>query len=65
MLCDHGFLHPKKAREGKHVPRTYYNQMKETLIKYWNRKFLLGLHSSKNIPDFTDYEISESNIKCE
>ena len=35
------------------------------MIKYWNMKRLSGLHSSEDIPDFTNHKISESNIKCE
>ena len=38
--------------------------MKEILIKDCNMKRLSGLHSSEDIPEFTNHEILESNIKC-
>ena len=39
--------------------------MNKILIKYWSRKRLLGLNSSEDIPELNNYDISESNIKCE
>ena len=39
--------------------------MKEILIKDWNSKRLLGIDSSEDIPDLTNYDISENSIKCE
>ena len=39
--------------------------MKEILIKYWNKNRFLGLHIGEDIPDLTNYEIPESNIKYE
>ena len=39
--------------------------MKETFIKNWKSKSLLGLYWSKDTPDFTNHEISESNIRCD
>ena len=39
--------------------------MKELLIKDWDRKRELGLHSSDDYPEWTNYDISEGNIKCE
>ena len=65
FLCDNCFLHPMKVRKGKYIPGNLYNQTKEILIKYWNMKRLLVLHSSGYIPDLANYEISESIIKCE
>ena len=35
------------------------------LIKYWNRKRFLELHNSEDIPDLTNYWMSDSNSKCE
>ena len=37
--------------------------MKEIFIKNWKPKILLGLYSSEDIPDFTNNEILEINIK--
>ena len=65
FLCDHGGLHPIKARSVKYIPVNVYNQMKEMCIKDWKEKRLSGLYSSEYIPNLTNHEISESNIKCE
>ena len=64
-LCKHGGLHPTIARKGKHIPGNVYNQMKETFIKNWKSKSLLGLYSSEDTPDFTNHDISESIIRCD
>ena len=34
-LCEHGGLHPMIARNGKYLPDSLYNLMKETFIKNW------------------------------
>ena len=39
--------------------------MKETFIKNWFSQSVLGFNLSEDIPNFTDYDISESNIRCE
>ena len=54
-----------KERKGKYTTGKLYNQRKEILITYWNRKRFLGLHSSENIPALMNYHISQSKIKCE
>ena len=38
--------------------------MKEKIIKNWKSKSLLGLDSSEDTPNFTNHEISESNMRC-
>ena len=38
--------------------------MKEIFIKNWKAKSFLGLDSSEEIPNFTNHEIPESNMKC-
>ena len=65
FVPDHGSLHSLKERKCKYIPGNSYNKMKETLIKDRNRKRLMILHSSEDIPDLTNSEISKSNIKCE
>ena len=57
-LGDHGCLHQIKLRSGKYISGNLYNKMEEILIKDWNRKRLLVLHSSKDIPDLNHYDIS-------
>ena len=64
MLCDHDGLHPMIARKGKYIPGNVYNQMKGIFIKYWKANSLLVLYSSEYIPNFTNNEISDSNMKC-
>ena len=39
--------------------------MKETFINNWESKSVLGFNSSKEIPKFTNHEISERNMRCE
>ena len=64
-LCDHGCLYQMKAIKGKYIPGNVHNQMEEIFIKYWNEKKLFGLYSRKHIPDLTNHDRSESNMKCE
>ena len=64
-LCDYGGLHLMISRKGKYIPGYVYNKMKEIFIKYWKDKSLLVLDSSEEIPNFTNYEILEINIKCD
>ena len=65
VFCDNGGLYPVKVRKGKYIPGNVYNQMKEIFIKNGIDKSLLGLNSSEDIPNFTNHEISESDIKCD
>ena len=64
QLCEHGGLHPMIARNSKYIPGKLYNYMKETFIKNWESKIVLGFNSSKEIPKFTNHEISERNMRC-
>ena len=50
------------ARKVKYIPGNVYNQMGGE-FKKWKGKNLLGLDSSKYISNFTDHEITKSNIK--
>ena len=54
-----------KVVKVKYTPEKLYNKMREILRKYWKRKRFLGLRSIEYISDFTNYDTSESNIKCE
>ena len=53
------------ARKGKYIPGKVYNTMKETFIENWKSKSVLGFSSSKEIPNFRNHDISESNMRCE
>ena len=64
-LCEHGGLHPMIAQKGKYIPGKVYNSMKETFIKNWESKSVLGFNSSEEIPNFTNYDKSDSNMRCE
>ena len=59
-----GGLYPMISRRVKYIPGNVYNQMKEIFIKIW-KDILLGIYSSEDIHNFTDHEISESNMKCD
>ena len=64
-LCEHGGLHPMKARKGKYIPDNVYTSMKETFIKNWESKSVLGFNPSEEITNLTNYDISDSNMRCE
>ena len=53
------------ARKGKYTPGKVYNYMKEKFIKKWESKSVLGFNSSEEIPNFTNYGICDSNMRCE
>ena len=63
-LCEHGGLHPMIARKSKYIPGKVYNYMKETFIKNWESKSVLGFNSSEEILKFTNYDISKINMRC-
>ena len=53
------------ARKGKYIPVNVYISMKETFIKNWQSKSVLGFNSSEEINNFTNCDISDSNMRCE
>ena len=53
------------ARKGKYIRGNAYISMKEIFIKYWESKSVLGFNSSEEITNFTNYDISDSNMRCE
>ena len=53
------------ARKGKYIPGKVYNTIKEAFIKIWESKSMLGFNLSEGIPNFTNHDISESNIRCD
>ena len=61
-LFERGSLHPNISRKGKFFSGNAYNQMKEKFIKNWKYKGFLGLYSSEDTPNFTNHDISESNM---
>ena len=65
FFCFHGYLHSMKIRKGKCIPDDLYIDIKEKWGKYWDMKRVLGIHLSDDYPECNNYEISESNIKCE
>ena len=48
----------------KYTPGKVYNTTKETFIKKWKSKSVLGFNSSEEISNFTNHDISESNMRC-
>ena len=63
-LCEHGVLHLMVERKGKYIPGNVHNHMKETFIKNWLSLSVLGCNLSEDIPNFTNHDISESNMRC-
>ena len=64
-LCEHSGLHPMIAQKRIYIPGNVYSSMKETFIKVWQSKSVLGFNSSGEITNFTKYDISDSNMRCE
>ena len=51
--------------KGKYIPGNVYNNMRETFIKNWKSKILLGLDLSEDIPNLNNHDISERKMICE
>ena len=49
----------------KYIPGSVYNHMKETFIKNWQYLSVLGIGLSEDIPNSTNHDISNRNIRCE
>ena len=64
-LYEHGGLHTMTARKGKYIPVNVYISMKDTFIKNWQSKSVLGFNSSEGITNFTNHDISDINMRCE
>ena len=64
-LCENGGLYPITAIKGKYIPGNLYNHIKETFIKNWRCLSVLGFDLSEGITNFTNHDISESNMRCE
>ena len=52
-------------RKSKYIPGKVYNITKETFIKNWFYQSVLGFNLSEDIPNFTNHDISESNMRCD
>ena len=64
-MCVHGGLNPILAIKAKYIPVNVYNQMKNMFIQNCKYKSLLGLYPGEDIPNFTTYDKSKRNIKCD
>ena len=53
------------ARKGKYIPVNVYISMKDTFIKNWQSKSVLGFNSSEGITNFNNCDISDSNMRFE
>ena len=62
-LCEHGFLHPMKARKGKYIPDNVYTSVEDTFKKL-HYKSVFGLNSSEEITHFNNHDISDKNMRC-
>ena len=52
-----------KARKGKYIPVNVYISMKDTFIKNWQSKSVLGFNSSEGITNFANHDISDRNMR--
>ena len=57
-------LYTMTARKGKYIPVNVYIYMKDTFIKNWQSKSVLRFNSSEGITNFTNRDISDSNMRC-
>ena len=64
-LCEHGGLHPMTLQKGKYIPVNVYISMKDTFIKNWQSRSVLGFNSSEGITNTTSHDISDINMRCE
>ena len=53
------------TRKEKYIPGNVYISTKETFIKNWESKSVLGFNSSEEITNFTNYDILDSKMRCE
>ena len=53
------------ARKSKYIRVNVYISMKDTFIKKWQYKSVLGFNSSEGMTNFTNHDISDSNMRCE
>ena len=53
------------SQKGKYIQVNVYVSMKDTFIKNWQSKSVLGFNSSEEITNFTSHDISDSNMICE
>ena len=63
-VCEHVGLNPMTALKVKYIPGNIYIYTKETFIKNWQSKSVLGFNSSEEITNFTNYDISDINMRC-
>ena len=53
------------STKGKIYPSQGIKFYERKFIKNWESKSVFGYNSSKEIPNFTNHDISESNMRCE
>ena len=53
------------AQKGKYIPVNVYISIKDIFIKNCQSKSVLGFNSSEGITKLTNYDISDSNMRCE
>ena len=64
-LCEHGGGHPITAQKSKYIPGNVYISIIKTFINNWESKSVLGFISSEDITNSTNYDIPDSNMRCE
>ena len=64
-LCEHGELHTMTAQKGEYIPGDVYISTKEKFINNWQSKSVLEFNSGEEITNLTNYDISDSYMRCE
>ena len=59
------YISSNNSKNGKYLPGNVYNNTQEIFIKIWGSLSMSGLDLSGDIPNFTNHDISESNMRCD
>ena len=59
------WLGSNDRKKGKIYPRQGIQYYERNIYKNWESKSVLEFNSSEEIPNFTNHDISERNMRCE
>ena len=59
------WLASNDSTKGQIYPRQGIKLFERNIYKNWESKSVLGFNSTEEIPNFTNYDISDSNMRCE
>ena len=59
------WLESNDRKKRQIYPRKGIQYYERNIYKNWEYKSVLGFNSSEEIPNFTNHDISESNMRCD